>query len=151
MKTILIGLGNPLLTDDAVGIRVAKSLDSESWTDVDIEEASVGGMELVEMMLGYERVIIVDSIITGKKEVGTIRRITPEDFKETRNVSNLHNVGFLQALKIWSETGDDIIPQDIVIYAVEVDDVYTFSETMTPRVEEALPKVIEQVRDELNS
>ncbi len=151
MNTILIGLGNPLLTDDAVGIRVAKSLASESWTDVDIEEASVGGMELVEMMLGYDRAVVVDSIITGKHEIGTIYKITPEDFKETRNVSNLHNVGFLQALNIWSETGDDIIPQDIVIYAVEVDDVYTFSETMTPGVEEALPKVIEQVRNELSN
>ncbi len=149
MKTILIGLGNPLLTDDAIGIRVAESLAKEGLTDIDIEEASVGGMELVEMMLGYDRAIIVDSIITGKKEVGTISRITPKDFKETRNVSNLHNVGFLQALKIWSATGDDIVPEEIVIYAIEVDDVYTFSESMTPKVEDALPKTVEQVRNEL--
>ncbi len=151
MKTILIGLGNPLLTDDAIGIRVAGSLSEEDFTDIDIEEASVGGMELVEMMLGYERAVIVDSIITGKKDVGTISRITPDDFKETRNVSNLHNVSFLQALKIWSATGDEMIPKDIVIYAIEVEDVHTFSEKMTPKVEDALPRLVQQVRNELLS
>ncbi len=151
MKTILIGLGNPLLTDDAIGIRVARSLSEDDFSNIDIEEASVGGMELVEMLMGYERAVIVDSIITGKKDVGTISRITPEDFKETRNVSNLHNVGFLQALKIWSAAGDDMIPHDIVIYAIEVEDVHTFSETMTPKVEQTLPRVIQLVRKELLS
>ncbi|MFO8110283.1 MAG: hydrogenase maturation protease [Thermoplasmata archaeon] len=149
MRTILIGLGNPLLTDDAIGIRAAESLAGEGL-DVDVEEASVGGMELVEMMLGYQRAIIVDSILTGNNEIGTVNRITPDDFKESRNVSNLHSVDFMQALKLWSTAGD-VIPKDIVIYVVEVDDVYTFSESMTPAVEEALSEVVRRVRKELYS
>ncbi len=148
MNTILIGLGNPLLTDDAIGIKAARKLAEDKWDDIDIEEASVGGMELVEMMLGYDRAIIIDSIVTGKNEVGTIRRITPDDFEESRNVSNLHNVGFKQALRLWSNAGD-VIPNEIIIYAVEVDDVFTFSETLTPSVENAIPVVVERVREEL--
>jgi len=149
MNTILIGLGNPLLTDDAVGIRAVRALSKESWKDIDIEEASVGGMELVEMMLGYGRAVMVDSMITGKSSIGAITRMVPDDFEETRNASNLHNVGFIQALKFWSSVGSESVPKDIVIYAMEVEDTYTFSETMTPGVENALPALIERVRGEL--
>lgn len=148
MSTILIGLGNPILTDDAIGIQAARELREDISDKIHVEEASVGGMELVEMMIGYKRAIIVDSIITGKKEVGTISRITPDDFVESRNVSNLHNVGFIQALKLWSSAGK-ILPEEVVIYAVEVDDVNTFSESMTPAVQAVLPDLIRRIKDEL--
>lgn len=149
MKTALIGLGNPIVSDDAVGIRAVEALEKEPWEDVDVKIASVGGMELVEMMLDYPRAIVVDSILTGKNKVGTVIRITPEDFSESKNISNLHNVGFIQALKFWSSAGGSV-PEDIVIYAMEVEDVSTFSETMTPGVESSLPELISRVRDELN-
>ncbi len=148
-KTVVIGLGNPLLSDDAVGLHAIKRLADELIPDIDIKEASVGGMELVEMMLGYRNAIIVDSIMTKKGAVGDIYRITPEDFGETRNISNLHNVGFIQALHLWSELGGDRVPEHIVVFAVEVKDVHTFSERMTPAVEDAVIKVVELVRNEL--
>jgi len=67
MKTLVIGLGNPILGDDGVGWKVAKELTTliDPDTSVEIDCASLGGLSLMERMLGYQRVIVIDSMETG--------------------------------------------------------------------------------------
>ena len=69
LSTGIIGLGNPLLTDDAVGIIVARQLQELLPEDMFIVEASAGGMELVELMLDHERIILIDAIMTEMRKV----------------------------------------------------------------------------------
>ena len=148
--TIIIGLGNPILGDDAVGLHVLRAVAERlELGEADTREASVGGMELVELMMGYRRAVLIDAIRTRGGEVGTVYRITPEDFKETAHASNLHNVSFTQALKVWGELGSAPLPEHIVIFAIEVEDPYSFREGMSPAVASAVTKAADMVLSEI--
>ncbi len=65
MKTLVVGLGNPILTDDGVGVKVAyeveKVVSATSREDIDVIEASAGGLRLMELMIGYDRLILIDA------------------------------------------------------------------------------------------
>lgn len=146
MHTVIIGLGNPILGDDAVGLHVVRALAERLQdSEADIIEASVGGMELVELMMGYERAVLIDSIQTKDAMVGAIYRITPEDFREPMHASNLHNVSFMQALRFWEKVSDVHLPKQIIIFAIEVEDPYSFHEGLSPKVDAAVPRAVEMV------
>ena len=63
-KTLVIGLGNPIVSDDGVGLRVVQRLKTilADRDDVDVREDYRGGLQLMERMIGYERAIVVDAI-----------------------------------------------------------------------------------------
>ena len=157
VRIAIVGLGNPILSDDAVGIHVARAirkiLDESpvAGAECHIMEASVGGMELVEMILGYDAAFIIDSIQTQNGKIGDIYRLKPEDFSDTKGIGNLHNVGFRTALELWRRLYGSGIPRDITIYAVEVSDVYTFSENMNPEIAAKVPTVAAMVVEEIKS
>jgi len=153
MTILILGIGNPILTDDGVGIVVARRvhLQLQKDPDVAVEEACMGGMAMVEMMMGYDTTIVVDAVLTGKDPVGTIRRMTPSDFSETVHASTPHDMGFLQAIEVIQRTFPDELPGSIVIYSIEVDNITDFSEALTPDVERAVPKAVEMVLNEVRS
>ena len=149
MSTGIIGLGNPILTDDAVGIKVARRLQDILPKEMFVVEASAGGMELVELMLDHERIILIDAIMTEGGRAGDILRITPKDLTETANMNNMHNMSFKEALELWKQVAPERIPKEIIIFAIEVKDTTSFSEMMNPEIERVVPEVIEMVLKEL--
>src|SRR5512142_2116045 len=81
-KTLILGLGNPILGDDGVGWRVAEAVQllvASRRPPVDVEFASLGGLSLMERMLGYERVVLIDCMETGSAPVGTVRSMPLAD------------------------------------------------------------------------
>lgn len=81
MKTLLLGLGNDLITDDGAGIVAVRELREKlkGLADVDIEESSMSGMALLELFLDYDRAIILDAVHTTRHPPGTILEWVPED------------------------------------------------------------------------
>ena len=85
MSTLVLGLGNPILGDDGVGWKVAEQIQSQVETftmPVDVEFASLGGLSLMERMLGYSRVILVDCLETGSAPVGTVRVLLLDELED---------------------------------------------------------------------
>ena len=74
---LVLGLGNTILTDDGVGIYVAREIKKKlTYGDVTIQEASLGGLELLDVMTGFKRVILIDAMVIGSGEIGTeLRKI----------------------------------------------------------------------------
>ena len=65
MKTLVLGLGNPILSDDGVGLRVARAVESQlSQQEITVMETSMGGLSLLDLLTGYDRAIIIDAIQT---------------------------------------------------------------------------------------
>jgi hydrogenase maturation protease len=149
LKILVLGLGNPILTDDAVGIIVAEEvrrrLDRE---DVVVDQASVGGLGLLELVLGYDRVIIIDAIQTAAGQPGQIHRLSPDQFRGNLRAASPHDVTLATALELGRRLRKDI-PKEIVILAVEAADTETFGEELTPAVAAAVPEVVELVLQEL--
>lgn len=146
MKTLVLGLGNPLLRDDSIGLRVAQELRGQFDGDPDIEvsEDYWGGLRLMERMIGFDRAIIIDAILADS-EPGTIHLLSPDDIPTQRSAS-AHDVNLPTALEFGRQAGAQLPPaSEITLIGIEAADVQTFDESLTPELERALPHAVEAV------
>jgi hydrogenase maturation protease len=158
MRTLVIGLGNPILTDDGVGVKVAyaveEALAGKLPEEVVITEASAGGLRLMEAMVGFDKVILIDAIILPKdNKPGRIHQMTIDDLRvmsPTQHSASAHDTSLVTALDMGKRMELDL-PEEIHIYAVEVENIIDFSEEPTPAVADAIPIVTTAVLEELGS
>lgn len=153
MKTLVLGLGNTILCDDGVGILVVQEAAERcDRNDVTFTDASVGGMRLLDVISGYDRLILVDAIQTQGGKVGEIYRLGPNDLKVTLHSGSTHDLSLTGALALGRGMGMSL-PADegIVIIAIEVEEVLTFGEECTPAVAEAIPRAVEAVLAEMEA
>jgi len=149
MKTLVLGLGNPILSDDGVGIRVAHEVANQlNSTQVTVVETSAAGLSLLDSIVGYDRVIIIDAIQTEKGEAGQIYRMGAEDFSSTKHFVSPHQVNLATAMEL-GKMLNLAMPQEITVFAIEAKDITTFSEKCTPEVEKAIPEAVRMVLAEL--
>lgn len=148
-RTLVIGMGNPILSDDAVGIMLAERLSARltehPGVDV-IEECCVGGLNLIDLMAGYDRLIALDSIKTIDGTPGTWYAFDATALRETMNLRNVHDANFATALALGRKMGTHL-PSDTEchIVAVEIADNMTFSEELTPALKEAFPQLLANI------
>ncbi|MEA1977723.1 MAG: hydrogenase maturation protease [Chloroflexota bacterium] len=153
MKTLVLGLGNPILRDDSVGLRVAQEVDRLIPTSPDIEVGLDywGGLRLMERMIGFDRAIIIDAICTGASPPGTLHLLNPDDIPTQRSAS-AHDVNLSTALEFGYTAGAHLpAVEDILLIGIEAADVQTFDEALSPEVEDALPAAVEAVMTALSN
>jgi hydrogenase maturation protease len=167
--TLVLGLGNPLLGDDGVGWRVAQALAARLAVDpalagdpaaagdsalagdpahaeVEVDHLAVGGLALMERLVGYRRAVLVDAMVTGDHPPGTVRRLSIADIRgrEATHLDSAHDASLATALAAGRSLGADL-PTEIAIVAVEAVRVDQFGEELTPEVEAAIPAAVEAV------
>lgn len=144
-KTLLLGLGNSILKDDAVGLRVVRALGERvTQEEVDVQVSSFANIDLLDFVGAYDRLIIVDSIKTEGGKPGDLYRLNLDDLHSTLHLSCPHDINLATALELGKRLGMPI-PGEIGIYAIEVEDNQTFCETCSPMVEEAIPRIVEEI------
>lgn len=155
MRTLLLGMGNPILSDDAVGVRLAAELGRRlpRRPDLDVrEECSVGGLNLLDVLAGYDRVIVLDAVKTAGGAPGDRHRFTVDALADTRHLTNIHDVNLPTALELGRRLGMPLPgPAEVHVLAVEVDDISTFSDRMTEALEAAFPRLVEEVLHEVQA
>ncbi|MFZ5910775.1 MAG: hydrogenase maturation protease [Chloroflexota bacterium] len=166
MKKLVIGLGNPILGDDGVGWKVAETVQEhlaanpgyrlpyrpinsktvQHLTPVDVECAALGGLSLMERLLGYEHVILIDSMETGQSPVGSVSVFPLASLPDPMagHSASAHDATLVTALRAAEQLGAGV-PRQVDIVAIEAQNVYDFSETLTPPVEAAIPVAVEAV------
>lgn len=153
MKTLLLGMGNPILSDDAIGVRLARDLAAqlcgEEGLDI-VEECSVGGLELLRFLEGCDRAIVLDSIQTKGGVPGDWYHFDAEALRETIHLRNAHDVNFATALELGRRLGISL-PREIHILAVEIEENRTFSERMSPALEKAYPEISRAILEEVRA
>ena len=151
-KTLVIGLGNPLISDDSVGLRVAARLRPllANRPDVDVTEDAWGGLRLMERMIGYDRAIVVDAIASGAAP-GTIHRLTTTSMA-TQKSASAHDVNLSTALAFGRRAGARLpADADVRLVGIEGEDLLTFGEECTPSVAAAIPRAVQEVLNMLVS
>jgi hydrogenase maturation protease len=151
-QTLVLGLGNPILTDDGVGVKVAEYIQKRLPTDspVEVDEACSGGLELMERLLGYHRVFLVDALYPGH-EPGTIHRMSLADLQAispTQHSASAHDTTLVTALDM-ARRMELPLPTEVIIYAIEVHNIIDFSEEPTPSVASAIPRAATAILVEL--
>lgn len=145
-KTLVLGMGNPILSDDAVGINVAKELKAR-LPGIDVIEWSQSGMAILEVVTGYDKLVVIDSIKTGKGQPGEVYKIDLEDIKPADEVATSHGVDIATAFKLGEKLGYPM-PKQVGIYAVEIKDNTTFCEQCTDEVGGRIPSIVKQIIEE---
>ncbi len=148
MKTIVLGLGNTILSDDGVGVYAARSLREELDDRTDVREAELAGFDLVEMLSGYERAVIIDAIELDGEVPGTVFRLVPDDLRITPRLASFHDIDIVTALALGERLGLEM-PSSVVIYAVQVEDALTLGERCLPAVEAVIPGLVKEIAEEL--
>ncbi|MEW6142532.1 MAG: hydrogenase maturation protease [Chloroflexota bacterium] len=151
MKTLILGLGNPILGDDSVGLRIVREVGQRVKDEnVTVLETTASGLALLDILIGYDRLIIVDAIQTKNGRVGDVYRLTVKDIDITRHSASPHDTTLTAALALGHRLGL-AVPKDenIAIIAVEISPDYVFSEECSPAVERAIPVAVGVVMKEL--
>lgn len=158
LSILVVGLGNPILGDDGVGWRVAEKL--QTWIDasppeilgvnINIETLSLGGLSLMEHLIGYTHVIIIDSINNSQNPPGYVCLFPLEDLpnQTASHLSSAHDTSLQNALQVGRSMGADL-PEQILIVTIQSPYVYYFSEELSLPVAAAVPKAAEVVIDQL--
>jgi hydrogenase maturation protease len=145
---LIMGIGNPILTDDSVGLKIARGL-KERRPDLDIVETMETGVGMLDVIAGYERLIIIDSIRSGNDKPGSLYRLQIPNPENPISFSCAHGSDILSAIRLGQSFGHKI-PGEIVIYAVEIEDNRTFGEECTRAVFENIPVIIEEILKDLD-
>ncbi len=147
-------MGNPLLSDDSVGIKAVRAvrelLDGQNRGDIDVIELYAGGIRLMDALRGYDRAVLIDAMVTGTVEPGTVRRLSPSDLLSTKNSLSVHDMDLPTALELGRMLGIPL-PSEIVIWGIEAKEVETFGEELTEEVAGALPRVVDRICGELDT
>ncbi|MHB1647067.1 MAG: hydrogenase maturation protease [bacterium] len=152
IKTVVIGIGNSILSDDSVGIKamyaLRRALEKE-FSGVEFIEVSSGGINLMEYMAGFHKAIIIDAIVTGRHKAGTVFKFIYPDMPYTRNTVSTHDMDLPMALEMGKYLGI-ALPPTIIIFAIEAEDTVTFGEGLTEEVEISLGRVVDEIKLLLN-
>ena len=150
MKTIVLGAGNQILGDDGVGIHVTNELKKHiNNPNIIIDDAVTGGMNLLELLLGYDKAIIVDAVKTNKGETGEVKRIPLGDFS-TMHSCNPHDVSLSEAIEVAKKMGEERIPKEIVVIGIMMKEIpCEFGEKLSNEIAAAVPKAVDMTLNEI--
>ena len=147
-RTLVVGMGNPILSDDAVGLLVAQRLAEQPLPDgVEVLESEQGGLRLLDLVRGFTRLIIIDALKSGRTP-GEIAIFTEDDFAGGHRYRSAHSISLSTALELGRRLGYEM-PRQVKVFAIEADDVVTFGERLSPPVAAAAARVVELVGAEV--
>jgi len=144
VRALILGLGNPLVSDDGVGVRVVEHLRGQPLPPgVDLEEAGTAGLAILDLAVGYDRLVVVDAV-DADLEPGTVLELDRADLERMtgRHLVSPHDADLLTALQLGRGLGLPM-PEEVHCVAVQVADLTTLVERCTPRVEAAIPAAAE--------
>ncbi|HSG41867.1 MAG TPA: hydrogenase maturation protease [Anaerolineales bacterium] len=152
MKIIVVGLGNPILGDDGVGWNVAekvmKRLPKDSF--VDVACLSVGGISLMEFLIGYDYAILVDAFTTDAPSGSiSVLKLNQLPNYSAYHITSAHDTSLQKAMELGRTMGAHL-PEEVMIVGVATEHIYEFSEQLSPPVERVVPCVVNIVLDLLN-
>ncbi|MGA9117585.1 MAG: hydrogenase maturation protease [Bacteroidota bacterium] len=149
MRIVVLGIGNPLVADDGVGIRVVARLRASLRDQrVGLVESQRGGLELLDHLEGWDRACIVDAAVTGTHPPGEVFRVTMQSPYRPVGFRSLHTLGLDAVLALGSIAGTTL-PESVTMYAVEAADIESFGKPCTERVEAAIPVVTSRILSDL--
>jgi len=148
MKTLILGLGDPGLAGERVGLAVARELHATLDDPmIDIIETKASGIDLFEIVAGYHKVVIVDCVRSGEGGFGELCRLGLEDLELIpKNVTD-HGVEYRAKIAV-EGLHDSAMPGEISVYAIEVTDDIRRSEELEPVARDAVLRLVDEIARE---
>ena len=148
-RMLVVGLGNPILGDDGVGWRVAEEVKKQLPLDlpVDVDCLSLGGVSLMEHLIGYGRAILIDAFAL-EEPIGSILILKLSDLPNYSAfyAASAHDTSLQAAIDLGKSMGAKL-PDDVTVVGIVIKHVHAFSESLSPLVAQAVPQAAKFVLD----
>jgi hydrogenase maturation protease len=146
---LILGLGNDILGNDAVGLLAARELKKEFGNNVDVAEAALSGFELIDLLEGYEKVLLLDAVVTKQHTPGTVLELTKEQFKKVVAVSP-HYMGLPDVFQ-FAEKFDINLPKEIRMLVMEIEPPLDLREGLDPCIQDSFLNFVERGKNILQN
>jgi len=144
-KILVLGLGNEVIGDEGLGLVIVKEIAEKGlFPEIDFACLSTGGLDLLEYIVGYDSLLLIDTACGNKFEPGTVNYYTPDNFRETLHISSEHDASFCVAM----ETGERLglkIPKQINIIAMEICCDLYMSEKLSDNIKEQFVEIRSEI------
>ena len=143
MKSLIIGLGNPIIGDDAIGCICAQEIERtiDKSVPVEVDQFYRGGISLMERIIGYDRVLIINSTIGSGNGIGSVSTLGINDLP-SKNTSSAHDASLKDAIEFGKSLGE-YLPETIKIVTVGIEAKFEFSEKLSNEVAQSIPIVVD--------
>ena len=143
-STLVLALGNDIMGDDAAALIAAQHLKDQNLNDAEISDTLEAGLALLEILSGYDRVLLLDTIVTGHHAPGTVLELSACDFTKVLG-SSPHYAGLPEVIELSQQLAIPF-PKDIRVLALEIETPTEFSDTLSPVIQGAMPAYIQEAR-----
>ena len=154
MKTAIMGFGNPVRSDDAVGIYVIEQLREKlpDSDDISIIDMGTAAFEVLFGLKGHDKIILADAVLNSNEPVGTLFKVPAEEVMKAPQddpMVFLHGMKWDQALSYTKKILQDEYPEDIQVYLVAIENT-KLEVDLSDVVKEAGDKVVQHILEEVN-
>ena len=147
IKILIAGLGNDLLTDDGVGVKIVNELNSIHFgKNVVYKSSYFGGWELLDLIEGYDLVLFIDAVIEKDRKTGSTGFHSLDSFKETLHLSHFHDSDFLTTISFGKMISMKI-PEHIFIYSIQIEEDKTFNRELSALLAQRYEDIILEVKN----
>jgi len=153
MKTAIMGFGNPVRSDDAIGIYVIDELRKTlgEWEDISIFDMGTAAFEVLFGLKGHGKIILVDAALNTNEPVGTLFKVPAEEVLRAPQddpLVFLHGMKWDQALSYAKKILQEDYPKDIQVYLIAIENTKLEVE-LSETVKQAGDKVIAHILEDL--
>ncbi len=153
-RTIVLGLGNPCCADDGVGPAVAAAchrlLQEQPIPGVDVLTSTRAGFELIDLLHGYSRAVIVDCLDLPAPRPGAVRRLTLEEVGGVSRLVGGHEISLSEAFRLAAQLAI-LMPAEVEVLAVEAEDLRSLGGPLTPAVQAAVEPLARTIHGRLQA
>ncbi|MFC1838115.1 hydrogenase maturation protease [Thermodesulfobacteriota bacterium] len=146
MKTLILGIGNPFMCDDGIGLHIANALEG-MIPDVSVTTTTMIDLQLLEILADYDMLFVIDALISNDDKIGTIKKISRDS--PSLHLYSSHGLHFFELLKLGQELKYKI-PEIGGIYGIVIRDNCSFGTKVSPEIlvkqKDIIVKVAEDIK-----
>jgi len=146
-RTLILGLGNPILSDDGIGLLITKNIDGKI-PGADTASITLAGLELLDILAGYDHVFLIDAAVGTGGEPGELMEL--KDGNRALHLFTSHGVNFFDLLKMGREGGLKM-PEPAAVFGIEIGNATDFGESLSPAMLSALPSLEKRITGRIRS
>jgi len=147
MRTLILGMGNPILSDDGVGLFIARQLEGKI-PGVDVITTAMAGLNILDLVIGYDKIFVIDAVLTDGRSFGNLKKLTENE--GSLHLFSSHGLNFPELLRLGRELGYKM-PDVVAIYGIDIGNEIAFGEALTPELRRKMTSVVDEILQDIKS
>jgi hydrogenase maturation protease len=149
MRVLVLGMGNPILSDDGVGIVVANALEGKV-DGLDVATSAMIGLDLLDAITGYDKVYLIDAMCTRDGMVGEVKKISREGGAGTMHLFTSHGIHFFELMELGKRCGLNM-PEIGAVYGIEIGDSVCFGNSLTVELQKKIAPIMDNILSDIST